>query len=243
MSDPTAPDAPRRGAFKRLYHGETNYDIVGRWKVWFGVSGAILLIGVVTVVTQGLNLGIDFTGGTVWQVEAGKAEVADVQTAMADLGYEDVQVQEVTQVSGGQNTRFLRVEAEAAATQAKGLAEGEAVRAKGLATAEAIKARAEALAENQDAVIGQQLAENWPAIVEAAAKPFGDVDQMILLNGAQGLSDVLAQALSQGVTGLQMARSLLAGGSAPTKDATGSGAGGSTPTIGSDTDQKADATA
>jgi len=102
-------------------------------------------------------------------------------------------------------------EAEASATEAKGLAEGEAVRAKGLATAEAIKARADALAENQDAVIGQQLAENWPAIVEAAAKPFGDVDQMILLNGAQGLSDVLAQALSQGVTGLQMARNLLAG--------------------------------
>lgn len=100
-------------------------------------------------------------------------------------------------------------EAEAAATQAKGLAEGEATRAKGLATAEAIKARSEALAENQEAVIGQQLAEHWPEIVEAAAKPFGDVDQMILLNGAQGLSEVLAQALSQGVTGLQMARNLL----------------------------------
>ena len=86
------------------------------------------------------------------------------------------------------------------------MAEGEAVRAKGMAEAEAIKARADALAENQDAVIGQQLAENWPAIVEAAAKPFGDIDQMIVLNGAQGLSDTLAQALSQGVAGLQMAR-------------------------------------
>ncbi|HZQ26701.1 MAG TPA: SPFH domain-containing protein [Acidimicrobiales bacterium] len=103
-------------------------------------------------------------------------------------------------------------EAEAAATQAKGLAEGEAVRAKGMAEAEAIKARADALAENQDAVIGQQLAENWPAIVEAAAKPFGGIDQLIVLNGAQGLSEALAQALSQGVTGLQMARSLLSGG-------------------------------
>lgn len=119
-------------------------------------------------------------------------------------------------------------EAEAAATQAKGLAEGEAVRATGLATAEAIKARADALAENQDAVIGQQLAENWPAIVEAAAKPFGDVDQMILLNGAQGLSDVLAQALSQGVTGLQMARNLLSGSSLSSNGANGAnGASGS----------------
>jgi flotillin len=61
-------------------------------------------------------------------------------------------------------------------------------------------------------VIGQQLAEQWPAIVEAAAKPFGAVDQMIVLNGAQGLSEALAQALSQGVAGLQLARNLLAGG-------------------------------
>jgi uncharacterized membrane protein YqiK len=81
-----------------------------------------------------------------------------------------------------------------------------------MAEAEAIKARADALAENQDAVIGQQLAEKWPAIVEAAAKPFASVDQMIVLNGAQGLSEALAAALSQGVAGLQMARNLLSGG-------------------------------
>jgi uncharacterized membrane protein YqiK len=105
----------------------------------------------------------------------------------------------------------MRGEAEAAATQAKGLAEGEAVRAKAMAEAEGIKARADALAENQDAVIGQQLAEQWPAIVEAAAKPFGAIDQMIVMNGAQGLSEALAQALSQGVAGLQLARGLLSG--------------------------------
>ena len=104
-------------------------------------------------------------------------------------------------------------EAEAAATAARGRAAGESVRAKGMAEAEAIKARADALSENQEAVIGQQLAEQWPAIVEAAAKPFGGIDQMIVLNGAQGLSEALAQALSQGVAGLQLARGLLSGGS------------------------------
>jgi uncharacterized membrane protein YqiK len=81
-----------------------------------------------------------------------------------------------------------------------------------MAEADAIKARADALAENQDAVIGQELAHQWPAIVEAAAKPFGAVDQMIVLNGAQGVSEMLAQALSQGVTGLKLARGLLGSG-------------------------------
>jgi flotillin len=112
-------------------------------------------------------------------------------------------------------------QAEADAIQARGMAEGEAVRAKGMAEAEAIKARADALAENQDAVIGQQLAEQWPAIVEAAAKPFGSIDQMIVLNGATGLSDALAQALSQGVAGLQLARNLLAGSNGNAKNGAG----------------------
>jgi uncharacterized membrane protein YqiK len=120
----------------------------------------------------------------------------------------------------------LRGDAEAGATRAKGLAEGDSVRARGMAEAESIKARADALSENQEAVIGQQLAEQWPAIVEAAAKPFGSIDQMIVLNGAAGLSEALAQALSQGVAGLQLARNVLAG-STKTKvpDSSENGAG------------------
>jgi uncharacterized membrane protein YqiK len=148
------------------------------------------------------------------------AEAAARETELhAQANAERVKVEaaaeaEHVRLEAGAESEAIRVrgEAEASATQAKGLAEGEAVRARGMAEAEAIKARADALAENQDAVIGQQLAEQWPAIVEAAAKPFGAIDQMIVLNGAQGLSESLAQALAQGVAGLQLARNLLAGG-------------------------------
>jgi flotillin len=101
-------------------------------------------------------------------------------------------------------------EAEAAATQAKGIAEGNAIKAKLMAEADAIRARAEALATNQEAVIGQQLAEKWPAIVEAAAKAFDNVDQMIVLNGADGVTDVMAKVLAQGASGFALARTLLA---------------------------------
>ncbi|MFJ6656536.1 flotillin family protein [Streptomyces sp. NPDC091377] len=100
-------------------------------------------------------------------------------------------------------------EAEAAAAQAKGLAEAEAMRAKGLAEAEAIKARAAALAENQEAVVAQQLAEKWPEIVEAGASAFGNVDNMVLLNGADGMGELFAKALTMGGTGLGLARQLL----------------------------------
>ncbi|MFC8668416.1 SPFH domain-containing protein [Streptomyces sp. NPDC057199] len=100
-------------------------------------------------------------------------------------------------------------EAEAAAQQAKGLAIAESTRAKGLAEAEAIKARAAALAENQEAVVAQQLAENWPEIVKAGAGAFGNVEHMVLLNGADGMSDMFAKALTMGGTGLGLARQLL----------------------------------
>ncbi|MFF4213127.1 flotillin family protein [Streptomyces sp. NPDC001796] len=100
-------------------------------------------------------------------------------------------------------------EAEAAAAQAKGLAEAEATRAQGLAEAEAIKARAAALADNQEAVVAQQLAERWPEIVQAGASAFGNVDNMVLLNGADGMADMFAKALTMGGTGLGLARQLL----------------------------------
>lgn len=113
MTDPVT--TRRRGIWSRLYHGETKADIVGRWKFWFALSGALLLVGVVALGVRGLNLGIDFTGGTIWKAEAGEATVVEVQDAMADLGYEDVQVQEVTQVSGGSEVRQINVEAESSA--------------------------------------------------------------------------------------------------------------------------------
>jgi uncharacterized membrane protein YqiK len=112
-------------------------------------------------------------------------------------------------------------EADAAAVRAKGLAEAESERARGLAEAEAIKARAEALAENQEAVVAQQLAENWPAIVSAAGEAFGNIDQMIVLNGADGMAELFAKALTLGGTGLGLARSLMNGnGSKPPAEAT-----------------------
>ena len=129
----------------------------------------------------------------------------DSQISAAEAAAQRVKLEAI---AAAEQTKIIG-EAEAHATRAKGLAEGEAVKAKGLAEADSIKARAEALAEHQEAVIGQQLAEQWPAIVEAAAKPFGSIDQLIVLNGAEGISEALAQAVSQGAAGLQVARKLL----------------------------------
>ena len=109
----------------------------------------------------------------------------------------------------------LKAQRESEAIRMMGEAQAEATRQKGLAEAEAIKARAEALSENQEAVIAQQLAERWPEIVEAGAGVFGNVDNMVVLNGAQGVEDMLAKALTLGGTGLGVARQLLSSMNGP----------------------------
>ncbi|MFI6324573.1 SPFH domain-containing protein [Nonomuraea sp. NPDC050556] len=116
-----------------------------------------------------------------------------------------------TRVSGIAEADAAKAKGLAAAEAAKalGLAEAEAAQAKGLAEATAIRARSEALAENQEAVIAQQLAENWPEIVGAGAKAFSNIDHMIVLNGAQGIEELLAKALTLGGTGVNLARTLL----------------------------------
>ncbi|SEG76254.1 hypothetical protein SAMN05444920_104367 [Nonomuraea solani] len=69
----------------------------------------------------------------------------------------------------------------------------------------------EANAAEQEAVVAQQLAERWPEIVEAGAKAFGNVDHMVVLNGAQGVEEMLAKALTLGGAGPGLAKALLNG--------------------------------
>ena len=140
---------------------------------------------------------------------------ADIASAQARAKQIELQAQaDATRVklaADADSTRTKMIgDAEGSAIRAKGVAEGDAISARGLAEASAIKARSEALAQNQEAVISQQLAEHWPAIVEAGAKAFNNIDQMIVLNGADGMSEMMGKIMTQGAAGLQLARNLLA---------------------------------
>jgi preprotein translocase subunit SecF len=78
----------------RLYHGETSYDIVGRRRLWFTISGVLVLISLVSLVVPGLNFGIDFKGGAVFRVQPTHAVTeAQVRGAVGPVA-EVVQVTE-----------------------------------------------------------------------------------------------------------------------------------------------------
>jgi preprotein translocase subunit SecF len=99
----------RRSLPSRLYHGETDFQFVRRWRLWFAVSGAIILIGLLSLFTRGLNLGIDFKGGVVWEVPAGKTSVARVRDDLAGRGLPNANVQTL----GSSTGTVLRVQGEA----------------------------------------------------------------------------------------------------------------------------------
>jgi preprotein translocase subunit SecF len=73
--------ASRPNAFLRLFRGDTSFDFAGQWKKWFAISGAVIVIGLISVGTRGLNFSIDFKGGTVWEVPS-TASVSEVRSVV-----------------------------------------------------------------------------------------------------------------------------------------------------------------
>lgn len=81
------------------------FNILGKRYLFFFVSMAIILIGVVFAI-MGLNLGIDFTGGSLMEVNFSSGtlpESADVVELFNELGIQDTQVQTTEE-----NTLLLR---------------------------------------------------------------------------------------------------------------------------------------
>jgi preprotein translocase subunit SecF len=70
----------------RLYRGDVSIDFVGRQKLWYMISGAILIISVLSLATLGLNRGIEFRGGSVFQFKASQTTTADVRSAVEASG-------------------------------------------------------------------------------------------------------------------------------------------------------------
>jgi preprotein translocase subunit SecF len=94
MTEPKTVEPPRKASLRhRLYHGETSIDFVGHRNAWFVLSGLVILIGLVSLLAQGLNYGIDFKGGTSWDVTAPGVSVSQARSALRPLGLGEAKIQ------------------------------------------------------------------------------------------------------------------------------------------------------
>jgi preprotein translocase subunit SecF len=86
----------------RLYRGEVSIEFVARKRLWYTISGAILVISVVSLIVFGLNFSVDFKGGSLYQFPAGSASITQVRQAVSSSGGgSDAIVQKVTPIGKG----------------------------------------------------------------------------------------------------------------------------------------------
>jgi preprotein translocase subunit SecF len=69
-------------------------DLVGKRYYWFLLSLIVIIPGLVSLAVHGLRLSIDFTGGTLWEIQLSRpVQPGDVRQVLAQNGIDDAIVQ------------------------------------------------------------------------------------------------------------------------------------------------------
>src|SRR4026209_398121 len=79
----------------RILHG-TNYDFIKPWRIAIGVTVAFIATGLIFLgVHKGLNPSIEFTGGTLIQIEfAKKPDVGELRSTVDAAGFRGAEIQQ-----------------------------------------------------------------------------------------------------------------------------------------------------
>ena len=77
-----------------------NIDFMGGRRIALVLSAIVLVFSLGSLITRGLNFGLDFTGGDLLEISyAGEADLADIRTALTEEGFENPLVQNFGTVS------------------------------------------------------------------------------------------------------------------------------------------------
>ncbi|MAC78403.1 MAG: protein translocase subunit SecF [Rhodobacteraceae bacterium] len=99
----------------RLIPDDTKFDFFGKWKLWLGISGFLIVLALVSFGVRGLNYGIDFRGGTTIRTEsATPVDVGGYRDAITPLNLGDITITEVFDPSfdDTQNVAMIRIQAQ-----------------------------------------------------------------------------------------------------------------------------------
>jgi preprotein translocase subunit SecF len=86
MSDDVMSEEKAPGPLGRIYQGRTTVDFVGRKRTWFTISIVIIVLGLASLGIRGFNLGIDFKGGSSWEIQAPHSSISAMTTAVKNAG-------------------------------------------------------------------------------------------------------------------------------------------------------------
>jgi preprotein translocase subunit SecF len=90
------------GIAGRLYRGDVSINFVGRQRLWYTISGLILLVSVVALLVRGLDFSVDFKGGSTFQFPYSTSQGSatqvqgEISRTVTDAGGGDATVQLTT---------------------------------------------------------------------------------------------------------------------------------------------------
>ncbi|MEK9734387.1 MAG: protein translocase subunit SecF [Paracoccaceae bacterium] len=80
----------------KLVRSETNFDFFSKLRLWVGLSLVFLILSLGSVLTQGLNFGIDFLGGTTIRTQSTQAvDVGAYRDSLSVMDLGDVSISEI----------------------------------------------------------------------------------------------------------------------------------------------------
>jgi preprotein translocase subunit SecF len=125
----------------RILHG-TNYDFIKWWRIAAGLTIAFIVIGLGDLAFRGINYSIEFTGGTLMQLEFTAApDIARLRSALDSAGIRGAEIQQFG------TAREFTVRAQGQADTAAG-------------TGAAVTGGAESVANRIDAVLTAQFGKD-----------------------------------------------------------------------------------
>jgi preprotein translocase subunit SecF len=90
-----------------LYRGRNDFNFPRYWKLMLSISAVLVAISVGSLLTRGLDLSIDFEGGTVWEVPSKSLTQEQAEKTLAPFGASAAEkFQEATTADG---LRVLRI--------------------------------------------------------------------------------------------------------------------------------------
>ena len=153
-----------------------------------------------------------------------KRSIAEADRDQAKLAAEADAFRQKNLAEAEAEATRVRADAQAHAERVQGQAQADAERAQGQARADANAAFAASLREgNQELIAATKLIENLPSLVEAASRGLAGAN-LTVLNGTQGVNEVVAGLVGQGLTILDLLKKSALTAPAPSANGTAQGA-------------------
>jgi preprotein translocase subunit SecF len=120
-------------AWSDMYRDRNDFDFPRQWKAAVALSLVLVVVSIGSLFTRGLNLSIDFEGGSIWEVPSDSFTESDARAALEPFGDEAAErFQEATtsdgrvlRISGRVDDVATATEIGATLTEAAGLEEGQ----------------------------------------------------------------------------------------------------------------------